>query len=63
MLRVRNVKKQGAADFQTGVMKLDLSAAFDATTHIYVGNTCTFATKTGQQCNEPTATLFQVQSP
>ena len=29
MLRVQNVKKQGTAEFQTGVMKVDLSAAFE----------------------------------
>ena len=29
MLHVQNVKKQSAAGFQAGVMKVDLSAAFD----------------------------------
>ncbi len=28
-VHVQTVKKQGAAQFQTGVMKVDLSAAFD----------------------------------
>jgi len=32
-LRVQNVKKQGAAQFQTGVMKVDLSVAFDGLRH------------------------------
>ncbi len=30
---MQNVKKQGAAQFQTGVMKVDLSAAFDRLRH------------------------------
>ncbi len=30
---MQNVKKQGAAQFQTGVMKVDLNAAFDRLRH------------------------------
>lgn len=32
-LHVQNVNKQGAAPFQTGVMQIDLSAAFDRLRH------------------------------